>query len=175
MKSIKFKELGKKISSLEDIYKNFQEGVDYTVSFDKKGKQIYNIHSKRLADYVFGEFREGLISDAFLGTEISNNNSFEQSLSKIKLASSGRTNHRLENTPNSLRIREIEEGESSSLASQSRERSFQSLQEELSYLRSLPDERGYLRPRIQELERQIADRRQSVVFTQHHQILPKKY
>jgi len=48
------------------------------------------------------------------------------------------------------------------------------LEEELSYLKSLPDEKGYLRKNIQDLERQITSFKQEQNFTHLHQIPPKK-
>lgn len=48
------------------------------------------------------------------------------------------------------------------------------LKEELSYLKGLPDEKGYLRKNIQDLERKIDNFKQKQNFTQHHQIPPKK-
>lgn len=59
----RLEELKNKIDSLENKYEGFREGVDYTVSVDKKGKKIYDIHSEQLRKSVFGNFREeGVIS-----------------------------------------------------------------------------------------------------------------
>ena len=73
------------------------------------------------------------------------------------------------------RFMEIEEGESSSLTSQSHERTLHSLQEELARLRSLPRPNNQQTSRVQELERQIAHRQQREQdFTHRQVILPKK-
>jgi len=76
----------------------------------------------------------------------------------------------------SERFAEIEESnpKNSRTTSQQNKKSLHELEEELTYLKSLPDEKGYLRKNIQDLERQIVDLKQQQDFTQHHQIPPKK-
>jgi hypothetical protein len=53
-----FKELKKRIDNLEDKYKGFQEGVDYTISVDNEGNKVYDIHSEDLRKSVFSNYRE---------------------------------------------------------------------------------------------------------------------
>jgi hypothetical protein len=64
----KFQKLKKKLDNLEEKYKGFKEGTDYSVSVDKKGNKNYNIHSEELRRSIFGNCKEeGLISPHFWG------------------------------------------------------------------------------------------------------------
>jgi hypothetical protein len=59
-------------------------------------------------------------------------------------------------------------------SSQQNEKTLHELKEELNYLKGLPDEKGYLRKNIQDLERKIDNIEKRQNFTQCHLIPPKK-
>lgn len=66
--------------------------------------------------------------------------------------------------------------ESSATSPQRGEKSLRELEEELSYLKNLPDGKGYLKKSIQNLEQEIANlkRQEGKNFTHRHLVPPKK-
>jgi hypothetical protein len=67
-----------------------------------------------------------------------------------------------------------EEKPKSFSTSQQNEKNLHELEEELTYLKNLPDEKGYLKKNIQKLESKIFSIKQRQNFVYSHQIPPKK-